>query len=726
MKNYRAIAVLLAITILFTAACDNSERHMKTTDIRYPQSKRGETVDNYHGTEVADPWRWMEDLDSPAVKDWVTAQNALAEPWLESVSVREPIIRRMTDLWNYERYTTPFKEGDRYFYSRNDGLQNHYVLYVTDAPDAEARVLLDPNTFSEDGTVSLSQAIPGPNGKLLAYSISDGGSDWRQWRVRDIETGEDLPDMLMHTKFTDVSWSRDSSGFFYSRYPSGENGKADDSKPVSIYYHEIGTAQDDDAEIYALDHPTRNPYGTVTEDGKYLVITVWDGYSSNAVHYMTLDEGSGPAVELLTEWDALYQFLGNTGPEFHFQTTNDASNGRVVAIDIERPNAEDWREVIGEHAETLESASMVGGRLVAQYLKDAQSLVRVHGMDGSLVRDVTLPGIGSANGFSGRQDDPETFFVFTSFTVPNQIYRYNTATGEREPFRSDEVPAYLDDYRTRQVFYTSKDGTRVPMFIVHHKDVKLDGTNPTLLYGYGGFNVSLTPSFSVARTVWLEMGGVLVVANLRGGGEYGEAWHEGGMKLNKQNVFDDFIAAAEELIDLGYTNPGKLAIQGGSNGGLLVGAVLNQRPELFGAALPAVGVMDMLRYHTPSANARAWSSDYGLSENSEEFEAMYAYSPYHNVRDDVCYPPMLITTADHDDRVVPWHSYKYAAAMQSAQAAQAKCEKPVLIRVETRAGHGAGKPTWMIIENIADQWAFLADALRMDVSLPARTGDASR
>lgn len=714
MKIFNKCMCLLAAGLLL-AACDNDEIGMQASDIEYPPTPRSETVDTYHGTKVADPYRWMEELDSPDVKAWVQAQNAIAEPWLAGIPERDAIIKRMTDTWDYERYTTPYKEGDRYFYKRNDGLQNHYVLHVTKSLNTEGRVLLDPNTFSEDGTVSLSQAVPSPNGELLAYSISDGGSDWRQWRVRNVETGDDLPDMIMHTKFSGVSWSRDSSGFFYSRYPMGAHGTADDSKPVGIHYHTIGTPQEDDAQIYALDHPTRNPYGTVTEDGRYLVITVWDGYASNAVHYMALDEGSGPAVELLTEWDALYTFLGNQDSRLYFQTTNGAPNGRVIAIDVEQPEPSAWREIVPEQKEALEIATLVGGHVVAQYLQDAQSLVRVHNMNGEHVRDVALPAVGSASGFSGSQKNSETFFAFSSFTVPNQIYRYNVATGESELFRKDQVPAHLDVYETKQVFFESKDGTRVPMFIVHHRDMELDGTNPTLLYGYGGFNVALTPTFSISRTTWLQMGGVLAVANLRGGSEYGEAWHEAGTKLKKQNVFDDFIAAAETLIDLKYTNPGKLAIQGGSNGGLLVGAVLNQRPELFGAALPAVGVMDMLRYHTPSANARAWSSDYGLSENPEEFKAIYAYSPYQNVRDDVCYPPTLVTTADHDDRVVPWHSYKYTAAMQHAQAVQKKCHAPILISIETRAGHGAGKPTWMIIENIADQWAFLAHALNMEM-----------
>ncbi len=700
------------IGLLALAGCENG---MKDETFQYPESRQVDVTDDYHGTTVADPWRWLEDMESPEVKAWVSAQNALAEPYLEAIPERQAIIERLTALWNYERYSVPFKEGGRYFYRRNDGLQNHAVLYVTDAPDAQARVLLDPNSFSEDGTIALSSAVPSPDGKFLAYSVSDGGSDWNQWRVRNVDSGEDLPDLLLHTKFSGASWARDAGGFYYSRYPLDANGKANDSKAVSVYFHALGTPQADDVLVYSLpEHERWNPYATATEDGRFLVITVWDGYFQNAVHYMTLDEGSGPAIELLAEWDALYEFLGNQGNAFYFKTTNNAPNGRVVAVDIERPEPANWREVIPEQQDALESASIVGGKLVAQYLHDAHSRVRIFDLAGEPVRDVELPGTGSVSGFGGNMDDSETFYSFTNFTNPGEIHRYDVASGESELFRRSETQANVDSYETKQVFYASADGTRVPMFIVHRKGIELDGSNPTLLYGYGGFNVPLTPYFSVARAVWLEMGGVLAIANLRGGGEYGEAWHEAGTKLDKQNVFDDFIAAAEELIRLGYTQPAKLAIQGGSNGGLLVGAVLNQRPELFGAALPAVGVMDMLRYHTASANARAWSSDYGLSENPEEFRALLAYSPVHNVQQETCYPPTLITTGDHDDRVVPWHSYKYAAAMQAAQASMPDCNDPVLIRVETRAGHGAGKPTWMVIENIADEWAFLVKALGME------------
>lgn len=709
------IIPVVALTMLM-AGCDNQGRSSSMPELKYPETRRVDVAEDYHGTRVNDPYRWLENMDSDEVSGWVQAQNSVATPYLAAIPERERIIDRMTALWNYERYSVPFKEGGRYFYSRNDGLQNHDVMYVTEDLATPGRVLLDPNGFSEDGTVALSFAIPSPDGKYIAYAISDGGSDWRQWRVRDIETGDDLPDLLLHTKFTSVSWSRDSSGFYYSRYPIGNNGNSDDSKAVEVWYHTVGTSQDEDRHIYALpDHPRWNPYARVSEDGRYLIITVWDGYFANAVHYMTLDEGSAPAIELLADWDGVYEFLGNDDSVFYFQTTSESPNGRVIAIDVTHPERDAWRTVVPEQTEALQGAALIGGRVLTSYIKDARSEVVIYDLHGQRERVVELPGVGSVSGFKGKQNDPETFFGFTGFTTPSEVYRYNLETNERELFRRARVNADLDAYETRQVFYASKDGTRVPMFIVHRKGVELDGANPTLLYGYGGFNVSLTPSFSTSRMVWLEMGGVIAIANLRGGGEYGESWHKAGTKLQKQNVFDDFIAAAEYLVDNKYTQPQKLAVQGGSNGGLLVGAVLNQRPDLFGAALPAVGVLDMLRYHLPSANARAWSSDYGLSENPDEFKAMHAYSPYHNVRDDVCYPSTLITTGDHDDRVVPWHSYKYAAAMQAAQRRQADCANPVLISVETRAGHGAGKPTWMVIENIADQWAFLAKALDMNV-----------
>lgn len=672
----------------------------------YPVAARGTHTDDYFGTSVPDPYRWMEDVESPEVAAWVEAENALAQPFLESLPSHEWITNRLTELWNYERFGVPFKEGGLYFFSRNDGLQNQDVIYVTERLDAEPRILLDPNGFSEDATVALAGMSVSPDGRHVAYATSDGGTDWNTWHVREVSTGEDLSDAVGFTKFTSASWLPNGSGFFYSRYPVGPDGEGDGQAQVRIYFHRVGTDQEADELVYAVeDSETRNPYGTVTEDGRYLVIDLFEGYDANAVYYRDLGAPNGSVIRILDDWDALYTFLGNDGPVFYFHTNKDAPRNRVVSLDIRNPGA--LEEIIPEARETLESASYVGGYFIAQYLKDAAAQVRVFDGSGGLVREVDLPGIGSASGFGGHADDPETFFSFQSYTVPPTIYRYDLSTGEASVFRAAEVDFDSSEFETRQLFYTSKDGTRVPMFVTYRAGLERNGQNPTLLYGYGGFNVAETPYFSVSRLVWLEMGGVFVSANLRGGSEYGEEWHLAGTKTRKQNVFDDFIAAAEYLIQEGFTSSERLGVQGGSNGGLLVGAVITQRPDLFGAALPAVGVLDMLRYHTASANARQWSSDYGLSENEEEFQALHAYSPYHNVEEGTCYPPTLITTADRDDRVVPWHSFKFGAALQHAQG----CDNPILVRVETRAGHGAGKPTWMRIEEIADAWAFLGWAL---------------
>lgn len=674
----------------------------------YPVAARGTHTDDYFGTRVADPYRWMEDVESAEVALWVEAQNALAQPFLESLPGQEEITDRLTELWNYERFGVPWKEGGLYFFFRNDGLQNQDVLYVAGNLEAEPRILLDPNTFSEDATVALAGTSVSPDGRYVAYATSDGGTDWNSWHVREIATGEDLEDEVRHTKFTGASWLPNGSGFFYSRYPLGPDGEPDDQAGVKIHFHRVGTGQEADELVYAVeDSESRNPYGTVTEDGRYLVIDLFEGYDANAVYYRDLGAPNGEVVRILDEWDALYTFLGNDGPVFFFHTNKDAPRNRVVALDIRNPDV--LEEIVPQADETLESASWVGNHFVGRYLKDASSMVRVFQRSGTPVRDVELPGIGSASGFGGHADDPETFYSFQSYTVPPTVFRYDLSTGESTVFRKAEVDFDPSAYETHQLFYTSQDGTRVPMFATHRKGLEKNGENPALLYGYGGFNVSETPYFAVSRLVWLEMGGVLVSANIRGGGEYGEEWHLAGTKIRKQNVFDDFIAAAQYLIREGYTSPGKLGIQGGSNGGLLVGAVMTQRPELFGAALPAVGVLDMLRYHTASLNARQWSSDYGLSENEEEFRALHAYSPYHNVEEGTCYPPTLITTADRDDRVVPWHSFKFGAALQHAQS----CGNPILVRVETRAGHGAGKPTWMRIEEIADAWAFLKWALEL-------------
>jgi prolyl oligopeptidase len=704
-KQLRTISVFgLASFVL--SACSPAD-----TPIVYPQTERGEVVDTYFGDEVADPYRWLEDLDGDATAAWVEAQNAISFPYLEAIPQREAIKKRLTELWNYERYGTPEKEGGRYFYERNDGLQNQDVLYVADAIDADPRVLIDPNTFSEDATVALSSWVPSPDGKWLAYSTSDGGTDWKTWRIRNVDTGEDLDDAVSRCKFTGASWSADSIGFYYSRYPARENGTGDGSKTISVYFHRRATAQEEDEHIYTIPgDTTKNPYATATRDGRWLIITNHHGYNANDVYYLPLATGVFEPLPIFDQWDARYNFVGNDGRTLFFWTNKDAPKGRVIAVDLGRRSAGTPREIVVEADETLSSVDFVGGTLICQYLRDAHSVVRLYGIDGAVIREVELPGMGTVQGFSGHGDDPETFYSYTDFTTPTAIYRYVVGSDESTLFASPAPPVDLSGYEAKQIFFESKDGTRVPMFIVHTTGIALDGQNPTLLYGYGGFNSSRTPSYRTTRMVWLEMGGVLAIANLRGGGEYGRAWHLAGTKFQKQNVFDDFIAAAEWLIANGYTSTPKLAIQGGSNGGLLVGAVITQRPDLFGAALPAVGVLDMLRYHTPSANARQWASDYGLAENEDEYRALRAYSPYHNITESACYPPTLITTADHDDRVVPWHSFKFAAAMQHAQG----CANPILIRVETRAGHGAGKPTWMQIEVAADQWAFLVKALDME------------
>ena len=700
----RGSGLLIACALLVIAGCSSSSD--QDTALTYPSAERGDHVDDYFGTEVADPYRWMEDMDSPEVAAWVTAENAISQPYLESLPARQRIQERLTAIWDHERFSQPFKEAGTYFYYRNDGLQNQSVLYATDDLADEGRVVLDPNGFSEDGTVSLAGSSISPNGKYLAYAKSDGGSDWDTWHVRDLETGEDTDDFIEHTKFTGASWTKDSAGFYYSRYPAGDDGEGDDQQAVSVYYHRLGTVMADDELVYSIpEHPTRNPYATVTDDGRFLILSISDGYLTNAVSYRRLDQANAPIVDLLPDWDALYSFIGNVGNELYFTTNLEAPRERVVRVTAKAGAKPE--EVVGQADETLRGATLVGGHLRASYLRDAQSVIKLFTPDGEFVREVELPGVGTASGFSGKFDDPETFYSFTSFTVPSSVYRYDIESGASELFRRPEIDADFDAFETKQVFYESKDGTRVPMFITHRKDIELDGSHRTLLYGYGGFNVSLTPGFSLQRMVWLEEGGILAVANLRGGGEYGKEWHLAGTKLQKQNVFDDFIAAAEYLVAENYTQPKRLAIQGGSNGGLLVGATLLQRPDLFGATLPAVGVLDMLRYHTPSANARNWNTDYGLSENEDEFRAQLAYSPVHNVAEGTCYPPTLITTADHDDRVVPWHSYKFGAALQHAQG----CDNPILVRVETRAGHGAGKPTWMRIEEVADQWAFLLDQL---------------
>lgn len=678
----------------------------------YPVTATIRTRDHYHGVAVADDYRWLEDLDSDATRKWVDAQNQLAQPRLEAIPQRAWIKDRLTKLWNYERFNIPIEEGGRYFFLHNDGSQNQSVLFVSDSLDSPGRVLFDPNAVRADATVALAEFKPSPHGDLVAYALSDGGTDWQTWKFRRVADGNDLADTLSHTKFWGVSWAHDGSGVYYSRYPALPNGKGDDAGRPAIYFHRLGEPQDQDRLIYAVtDHPTRIPSARVTEDGHYLVITLFDGYERNGISLLDLRRPGATVQPLFYAWDALYTFIGSQGEELFFQTTKDAPQRRVIAVDARRPAWTPWPTVIPEQRAALEEAVFVGGRIIARYVEDVHSVVRIYERDGRPAGVVTLPGLGHVEGFEGKSTDAETFFSYTDYLTPSRIYRYDIRSNTATVWRSARIPASTDEYLTEQVFYPSKDGTRIPMFITHRRDVAKDGNQPVLLYGYGGFNISLTPVFRPSVLAWLEMGGIYAEANLRGGGEYGEIWHKAGTLESKQNVFDDFIAAAQYLINEHYTRSQRLGIHGRSNGGLLIGAVMTQRPELFGVALPAVGVLDMLRYQTASANARQWSSDYGLSEDAEQFRALYAYSPYHNVKKGVCYPPTLITTADHDDRVAPWHSYKFAAALQAVQV----CGNPVLIRIETRAGHGAGKPVSMQIEDIADQWAFAAKALGMSV-----------
>ena len=707
MQFRRMIVVVLAVFALQSALLANS--------IDYPKTKKTDQVDTYHGVQVPDPYRWLENdvRTSTDVAEWVTAENKVTFDYLGAIPEREAIKNRLTKLWNYEKYSIPFKRGSHYFYSKNDGLQNQSVFYTMNSLIDTPRVLLDPNSWSKDGTVALSGLAITDDGKLATYAIADAGSDWITWHVIDVDSGKVLPDEIKWSKFSGASWTKDDKGFFYSRYPEPTGDKFHGlNRNQTLYYHRVGTAQTSDVVVYARpDQPEWSINAEVTEDGRYLVITMSKGTAEKyQVVVKDLGEPYAMPQTLVDDWNNEYSFIGNDGTILYFKTDLDAPRHRVIAIDLRNAKRDQWKEVIPQNDATLVDVDYTGHHLVTEWLRDAKSEVKIFSTDGKIARTVDLGGIGTAAGFGGRSDDPETFYQFASFATPPTIYHYNVETGEKTQLFRAKVNINPDDYVVKQVFYMSKDGTKVPMFITYKKGLKLDGNNPTLLYGYGGFNISMTPSFSVSRMAWIQMGGVYAVANLRGGGEYGEEWHQAGTKLHKQNVFDDFIAAADYLEKNGYTKPSKLAVQGGSNGGLLVGAVITQRPDLFGAALPAVGVMDMLRFNKFTAG-RFWVDDYGSSENADEFKALYAYSPYHNIKKGTKYPATLITTADTDDRVVPGHSFKFAAAIQEAQSASA----PVLIRIETRAGHGAGKPTSKQIEEIADQYAFLVKNLGMKV-----------
>jgi prolyl oligopeptidase len=682
----------------------------------YPATKRVDHVDTYHGVEVPCPYRWLEaDVrEAPEVAHWVAEENRVTEAYLSRISQRGEIKNRLTELWNFEKYSAPFKVAKRYYvYSKNDGLQNQSVYYKQDSLTAEPTVLLNPNEWSKDGTVALTALAFSDDGKTLAYGVSEAGSDWSVVKLLDVASGKKLDDELRWVKFSNLAWTHDNKGFFYSRFPEPKAGEKFQALSLNqkLYYHELGTPQSEDNLVYERpDDPRYTVSGDVSEDGKYLVIDVHDGTTSRKtqIFFKDLSNAAAKITPLIDDFESVNNFIDNDGTTFFVKTDGNAPKGRVVAIDSKNPDRKNWKVVIPEADMALQGVGLTGGLFAANYLKDAQSQIKIFDVDGKFVREVALPAIGTAAGFGGRRDETETFYSFSNFATPSRVYRYDMKSGQSSLFREPKVKFNPDDYVTTQVFYPSKDGTKIPMFITHKKGIKLDGNNPTLQYGYGGFNISLTPVFSIAKLVWMEMGGVYAQPNIRGGGEYGRAWHQAAVKLKRQTAYDDFIAASEWLIANKYTRPEKLAIQGGSNGGLLVGACLTQRPELYGATLPAVGVMDMLRFHKFTAG-RYWVDDYGSSDNADEFKVLFGYSPYHNLKKGVKYPATLVTTADTDDRVVPSHSFKFIAQLQYCQAGSA----PVLARIETRAGHGAGRPVSKSIEEAADQWAFLVRNLGM-------------
>nr|WP_246106159.1 prolyl oligopeptidase family serine peptidase [Rosistilla ulvae] len=679
--------------------------------IQYPPAPRDAIIDDYHGTPVADPYRWLEDTESEQTAAWVAAENKITRTFLDQIPERTAIRDRLTELWNYERFTQPRSRQSTYFYTHNSGLQNQSLLYVAEGLDAPRRVLIDPNKLSEDGTMALAGWSPTDDGSLLAYSIADGGSDWRTWRVRDVASGEDRDDVVRWVKFSGIAWMPDNSGFFYGRYAEPSDGEelTGTNYNQQLYFHKLGTDQSEDRLIY--ERPDNKEWGftpEVTEDGRYLIITNWKGSEpQNQIFIQPLGDPKLPVTELIGGFDAEYSLIGNDESILYFLTDNDAPRRRVIAVDADDPRRDQWREVIPQNENVIEDCSLLGEEFFTTSMKDALSQIDVYNKQGEVVKQIELPGLGSAGGFGGQRDATETFYSFTNYVTPPSIFRYDLKTGESTLWRAPELNFDASRFVTKQVFYESKDGTRVPMIITHRADLKLDGSNPTLLYAYGGFNISLTPGFSPAMAVWMDRGGIYAVPNLRGGGEYGRSWHEAGMQEKKQNVFDDFIAAAEYLIQQNYTCSDKLAIRGGSNGGLLVGAVMTQRPELFGACLPAVGVMDMLRFHKFTIGW-AWVTEFGSSDDPEQFKTLLNYSPLHQIKPGTCYPPTLITTADRDDRVVPGHSFKFAAALQAAQS----CDNPTLIRIETRAGHGAGTPVTKYIDQYADLWAFLTRVLQ--------------
>jgi prolyl oligopeptidase len=710
------------ITVILFVACNETQSSKKeTTAVNYPSTKKVDTVTNYFGTDVKDPYRWLEDDMSQETGDWVKTQNTTTFGYLENIPFREELKERLTTLWNYEKVGPPFKEGAFSYFYKNNGLQDQYVIYrYTTGEDAStAEIFLDPNTFTEDGTISLGGLSFSDNGKMAAYSISEGGSDWRKVLVMNTETKEIVEDTLIDIKFSGISWLK-NEGFYYSSYdkPKGSelSAKTDQHK---LYYHKLGTSQNEDQLIFGGTPAEKHRYvdGSTTEDNRYLGVSASVSTSGNKFFIKDLDKPNSEFITILNDTDSDTSFLDNDGTTLYFVTNRNAPNKKVVRVDAASPGPENWIDVIPE-TENVLNARSGGGYIFANYMVDAVSNIKQYAFDGKLVRDIQLPGLGSAGGFGAKKEDTQLYYSFTNYVTPGSIYSFDIASGVSELYKKPEIDFNSEDYESKQIFYTSKDGTKIPMIITHKKGIVLDGTNPTILYGYGGFNISITPSFSITNAVWMEQGGIYAVANLRGGGEYGKKWHNAGTKLKKQNVFDDYIAAAEYLIAEKYTSSDYLAIRGGSNGGLLVGATMTQRPDLMKVALPAVGVLDMLRYHTFTAGA-GWAYDYGTAEdNKEMFEYLKGYSPVHNVKAGTKYPATMVTTGDHDDRVVPAHSFKFAAELQEKQAG----ENPVLIRIETDAGHGAGTPVSKTIEQYADIYGFTLFNMGYKV-LPKRIND---
>jgi len=693
--------ILTLIATLAVMSCQNNTPVQEK--IKYPQTNKVSQTDDYFGTQVADPYRWLENDTSAETAAWVLAENKVTNDYLAKIPFRNQIHERLKTLWDFPKLTVPFKKGDWIFFQKNDGMQNQSVIYVQQGIKGDPRVLLDPNTLSVDGTVAIGDLSVSHDGKYMAYTINKAGSDWAEFNVLDIASGKKLPDVIEWVKFSGASWQGD--GFYYSRYDAPSKGKelSNRNEYHKVYFHKMGTPQSDDKLVYEnKNFPLRSHYAGTTEDEHFLILMESEGTSGNSLFCKDLTMDGSKFVKLAAGFENEYNVIDNIGDKLLVLTNDGAPCRKLVLIDPKSPAPDKWKVLIPEKEDVLENVVLAGDQMFAQYMKDATNRVYAYDMEGKQLQEVELPGLGTLAGFNGEKSGNTAFYGFTSFTMPTTIFTYDVSNKASAEFFKPDLDFDANEYETKQVFYESKDKTKIPMFIVHKKGLKLNGENPVLLYGYGGFNVSLTPNFAVSRLVFLENGGVYCVANLRGGGEYGEKWHEAGTKLNKQNVFDDFIAAAEYLIREKYTTSEKLAISGGSNGGLLVGACMTQRPDLYKVCFPAVGVLDMLRYHKFTIGW-AWASDYGSSEDSTHFRNLFNYSPLHNIKDSVCYPATLITTGDHDDRVVPAHSFKFAATLQEKQG----CNNPVLIRIETKAGHGSGKPTAKIIDEMADMYSFL-------------------